>query len=573
MSDTVVVATTATAAARPVATTDGRTRATLAPPAASRRLPALMVVVAMTLLAVVAYRLIMTVGTWDAWIGGGGGYFGALADAFAAGQTHLKVPPRPELLKLADPYDPAANLPYRLHDALLYHNRYYLYWGPVPALVVLTVWSALGGPAPLTSIGDHAIVYVAAVGTVVFSLLLLARVRRALFPSQGVWTLVVGGAVVAFATPLPFMLARPAVYEAAILAGQCFFMGGIWASTRAFDQTGRIARRWLVASGVMLAAAMGCRISLALGVAAAGVLIGLRVLWERRPLEAAARAAEADAPRAAGVSPRQRHVFDHIGAVVIPLLPLGLPLVLGLALLLQYNKARFGKWTEFGVRYQLAGINVNKTVDELMSNQFVTPNLVRYLWQPLGRRDLLPYVTAHAPSNVPPDQLPPLAYHAEPLAGLVYASPALATAALAALAAAAFAARAALAVLRRARAGEAVAGPLSPRAAVHWVAGLLVVGALLNFAPVLRMSGSTMRYLADLTPPLAVAAAVGFWQLRALHRHVAVLVAALFVPVAAYTVLVGMLLGMVGYGDAFWTGNKPLMERLSRALPANPVVW
>ena len=72
-------------------------------------------------------------------------YYDLLADAFLAGQFHLLIAPRPELLALANPYDPVLNGPLRLPDASLYNGKYYLYFGPVPGLIhagwkLLTGW-------------------------------------------------------------------------------------------------------------------------------------------------------------------------------------------------------------------------------------------------------------------------------------------------------------------------------------------------------------------------------------------------------------------------------------------------
>ena len=86
------------------------------------------------------------------WFGTGGSfhfrdtanYYGELADALLAGQLHLKIAPVPELAALPDPYAPEQNEPYRLHDAVYYGGRYYLYWGPVPALLH-AAWMGLTG--------------------------------------------------------------------------------------------------------------------------------------------------------------------------------------------------------------------------------------------------------------------------------------------------------------------------------------------------------------------------------------------------------------------------------------------
>jgi hypothetical protein len=63
-------------------------------------------------------------------------YYNLLGDAFLDGQLSLPVKPAKELLALPNPYDPAANAPYRLHDLSLYHDRYHLPWGPTPAVTL-----------------------------------------------------------------------------------------------------------------------------------------------------------------------------------------------------------------------------------------------------------------------------------------------------------------------------------------------------------------------------------------------------------------------------------------------------
>ena len=126
-------------------------------------------------------------------------YYDMLADAFLHGQTDLLVKPDPHLLTLPNPYDPVANMRYRLHDASLYRGKYYLYWGPVPGLLLTPVkWvrnavSVSEDETWLTAVfhgrvrwvrntvtvGDAYLVFAFAIGEVVFSaLLLLALWRR-----------------------------------------------------------------------------------------------------------------------------------------------------------------------------------------------------------------------------------------------------------------------------------------------------------------------------------------------------------------------------------------------------------
>ncbi len=76
--------------------------------------------------------------------------FNLLVRGFQAGQLNLKKEAPPGLAKLADPYDPRANEPYRgypylLHDLSYYGGKLYLYFGVVPAVVLFWPWAEITG--------------------------------------------------------------------------------------------------------------------------------------------------------------------------------------------------------------------------------------------------------------------------------------------------------------------------------------------------------------------------------------------------------------------------------------------
>src|SRR5439155_11284335 len=73
------------------------------------------------------------------------GYYNYLGRAFAHGRLELPIKPSPELLALPNPWDPAANEPYRMHDMALFHGRYYLYHGAGPAVMLFTPWLLITG--------------------------------------------------------------------------------------------------------------------------------------------------------------------------------------------------------------------------------------------------------------------------------------------------------------------------------------------------------------------------------------------------------------------------------------------
>jgi len=63
-------------------------------------------------------------------------FYNQFTDSFVQGHVYLPTKPSPQLLALPNPYDPAANERFRLHDASLYQGRYYMYFGAAPALTL-----------------------------------------------------------------------------------------------------------------------------------------------------------------------------------------------------------------------------------------------------------------------------------------------------------------------------------------------------------------------------------------------------------------------------------------------------
>jgi len=65
-------------------------------------------------------------------------YIDYLAEGFRSGHLYISLAPTPELLASPDPFD-GSNLYNWYWDASLYKKHYYLYWGPVPALLLAGV--------------------------------------------------------------------------------------------------------------------------------------------------------------------------------------------------------------------------------------------------------------------------------------------------------------------------------------------------------------------------------------------------------------------------------------------------
>jgi hypothetical protein len=482
--------------------------------------------------AACAFALVAALHVWILSAGGASlfpsysSYYDRLAGGFLRGQTSLTIMPAPAHLALPDPYDPVANRPFRqrpgVHDAVLFNGKFYLYWGPVPALLLVPLKWVSG----TQGIGDENLVLVFSLGTILLTALTLRRLRERFFPDQAPWTLFVAILVAGVATPMGYFLARPAVYEAAILGGQFFLLAGLYVLC-AGDS---LSTRRLAITGVCWALAVGSRVSLAVAVSVLAALVVWQVVRN-------------------GLRAERRIPFTR-------LLAFGTPLVAGALSLAAYNHARFGTPFEFGQRYQLTSANY-KSTPALFSAGNLWPGLYSYALRPLRMHAQFPFAEAVGGEGTFPAfiRIPKHYEFNEPITGLLLVTPFLWLAALPVRR-----------LLARTPSPEYPGWEAHPAREENRVMLHYLTASLLGFAPVLFMVGSTMRYLVDLTPCLLIVATMGVWQRdrglrddpRARRRFSRTVVA-----LAAYSVAVGFLLSFSGYYDHFFTRNHKWFGRLS----------
>ena len=249
------------------------------------------------------------------------GYYNLMADGFLAGRLSLLIEPPKEMLALADPYDPAQNGPFRLHDVSLYQGKYYLYFGPAPAILLFMPWRLLG----IGVLSEPLAVALFAWGGLCFSVLLLRRILRAYLPTTPFWLQLTAIACLGLCNGTPCLLRRPVVYEVAISCGYFLMMAGLYLLVAGYE--GRRWRRFALAS-LMFGLGIAARPTIVLStlVMFAAWLFVLRTEYRWR-IRSAWREA----------------------------LCLALPFLTCVFFAGLYNYLRFQSWTEFGLHYQLAG--------------------------------------------------------------------------------------------------------------------------------------------------------------------------------------------------------------------------
>jgi hypothetical protein len=441
-------------------------------------------------------------------------YLNDQAEGFRQGHLHLAVEPAHALAVAANPLS-GENASMWYWDVSLYHGHYYLYWGPVPALllaagkILFRVHERLSDSTMVFSLSS---LQLAAVTWTV------GRAARSLFDDPPLGLQVLALAVIGLGNPVIYNLARPAVYEAAIIGAHAFLMLGMALSVEALSRPDR-PNRWLALAGTAWAFALGCRISVAPAVALLALLVAAR--W-------AAGGGRAGLRRGAAA-----------------LASVGAPLAAGLGLLLLYNRLRFDDWLEFGRRFQLTWIAAPTAA------RFVVPNAYSYLLRTPLLSCRFPYVSAPADMGAAAfpagTKLPEGYFVYEQVAGILPAFPwswAIPAAWIAA----------ARAWWRRAGDGR------------HWAILLASVAGIVPLLPALTLASSTNRYLGDVVGGLGLTAAFGVWSAHraALQRDRAAAraVTAAAVTLGLMSMATGLLLGFMGQYNHFPSNNPALTEKL-----------
>lgn len=245
------------------------------------------------------------------------GYYNYLGRAFAHGHLYLPLEPSPELLSFANPWDPALDEKYKMHDMVYFHRRYYLYHGAGPAVLLFTPWLLLTGH----DLPERFAVFLLCFAGFLFSCGVLLRWLALAGAKPGPALLAILTLALGLCGGVPYLLNRVAVYEVAIAGGYFFISAALFFLTLGMEADAPVrSAALLAASGVAFGAAIACRPHLG----APGIIAFFALLFVFRR------------------SPRRWLAFGAAFGAIASLVPL-------------YNYERFGNPLEFGIRYLLTG--------------------------------------------------------------------------------------------------------------------------------------------------------------------------------------------------------------------------
>jgi hypothetical protein len=238
-------------------------------------------------------------------------------------------------------------------DFVLYHGRFYMTWGPTPAVVLLVPLHLLG----LAASSSLAVALFSIAG-LAFALAAL-RVLLREFDAVPLWMGILAAAVLVCSTTVPFLLRSPAVYEEAIAGGYCFVMAGVYLAVRTI-----VRRRASLGLLALMSLCFGLAVGSRPPLAATGLLLV--------PVYMALR----------GTRPRRGLLAALAG-----------PFGVCLALLFAYNYARFGNPLEVGQTHLITP----PPVPSFGKLSYVLPNLWYYGFSPPRPTILFPFLALTPP--------------------------------------------------------------------------------------------------------------------------------------------------------------------------------
>lgn len=431
-------------------------------------------------------------------------YYDLLASAFRHGQLALQIEPDPALLAFKDEnlYQPSnrEGIPV-LWDATLYKGKYYLYWGPAPALLLTVLKFFYVG-----EIGDRLLTLLFLTGTLLFFNLIILYLRKIYFNQIPNWAVLSAIAFTGLVNPMTYILVEARIYEAAIIAAQFFLIAGFYFIFTSLTQTS-IPRLFL--AGLFFAFAVGSRTTLLFAVAFTATIFVFWVIQSQR------------------------------GKAITLITGFVTPLIIGALAYALYNYARFESFTEFGYRYQLTSYNLYEELDETFSLKYIPPNFYKIVLNPLEQRPAFPYIfpTRWAGPEWLESKRGFYLLLAENITGILISSPFLLFALLAGT---------------------------SRDKKLFWVTLILAGSTLALFFMLQTFFFTAMRYLLDMLPTFSLLAIIGFWNGFSLVKNKPIFFATSII-LLMYTIAISLIISISGNLEIFKIVNPELIKQMTIA--------
>lgn len=320
--------------------------------------------------------------------GGAGDYisYNHLTDAFLSGKLHLLKEPDPRLLTLENPYDPRTRNGFGWHDASFYKEKFYLYFGITPVLLLYLPFKFFTGGTMTDRLASIIFMY----GTFLWAVAILLFIYNHYFKEIEKWKLLLVIAVIGFSNWSLFIIREDnGIYNVAIACGLFFLIGAIYLFIKAIHEPNFML---LVLGSLFLGLAVGARANIILS----GILLPL--VWFK-------------------MNTSKDYKTSTYQAIA-----LAAPFIICLSILALYNYSRFDNILEFGFKYQIGNHDFTKQKQLDLKN--IPVALIFYLLSLPSFDKIFPYIHNTGIATFFPFVIElPTPYGKEPVVGLLTTVP------------------------------------------------------------------------------------------------------------------------------------------------------
>jgi hypothetical protein len=268
-------------------------------------------------------------------------YYELLTEALISGQTHLKLQPDERLKNLDNPWAGGQGIP-RAHDATYFNDRYYLYFGVGPVILLLAPWRIITG----SYLSDGAAIGIFCSLGFLLAAWFYVRCYKIFFKNLSPVWVFIALISLGLGSFIQFELRSSEFYHvpiaSAFLCAMIVAHAILWA---AIGKSWQFQTWWVAIACTAGAAAVGSRPNFLIALIA--TLFGVFIIYYKWS-------------KAEGIwsKPARRIFFSAL----IPIMLIGLMLAI-------YNYQRFGDFKEFGIRYQFAAIDMRNM--KLLGFEFI----------------------------------------------------------------------------------------------------------------------------------------------------------------------------------------------------------
>ena len=224
------------------------------------------------------------------------------------------------------------------------------------------------------------------------------------------------------------------------------------------------------------------------------------------------------------------------------------PLILGALALAWYNWARFASPLEFGFRYQITILDLNRLSSVLFQPDYFFLNLYSYTFQPFELLSKFPFIhpVTMADYFKKMNIITPQIYFAGRMTGLLFCVPFL--------------------VFSLVHFGSNQKNVPAVSLPIYLLAGSFMLG----FLSLMFFFFGQMRYLVDIISQITLLAVLGYWKMISTWQQLDPARSKIFLGLANLlivgTICVGLLLAVSSDYDRLQTFNPVLFQKISNSL-------